>query len=149
MTDYLTNQRQRVRLGDQLSNWKEISVGVPQGSVLGPLIFNLFMNDLVYAVKQTTFSVYADDTQIFFADSKAEKVEEVINADLANVEKWYEQNGMKRNASIYQAFVMGKSQVIPQFYCEKNCYSHYWRSGNAWCCRRRQNEIQEAFNKCM
>ena len=57
-------------------------------------------------------------TQIFFADSTAEKVEEVINADIANVDKWYEQNGMKRNASKYQAIVMGKPQVKPQFYCE-------------------------------
>ena len=109
--DYLTNRRQRVRLGDQLSNWKEISAGVPQGSVLGPLIFNIFMNDLVYAVKQSTLFAYADDKQIFFAGSTAEKVEEVINADLANVDKWYEQNGMKRNASKYQAIVMGKSRV--------------------------------------
>ena len=57
-------------------------------------------------------------TQIFFADSTAEKVEEVINADLANVDKWYEENGMKRNSSKYQAIVMEKSQVKPQFYCE-------------------------------
>ena len=42
----------------------------------------------------------------------------VINADLANVDKWYEQNRMKMNASKYQAIVMGKSQVKPQFYCE-------------------------------
>ena len=62
--------------------------------MLGPLIFNIFMNDLVYAVRQSTLSAYADDTQIFFADSTAEKVEEVINADLANVDKWYEQNGL-------------------------------------------------------
>ena len=111
----LTNRRQRVRLGDHLSNWKEISAGVPQGSVLGPLIFNIFMNDLVYVV--STLSAYADDTQIVFADSTAEKVEEVINADLAN-DKWYEQNGINRNASKYQAIVMGKSQVKPQFYGE-------------------------------
>ena len=45
-------------------------------------------------------------------------MEEVINADIANVDKWYEQNGMKRNASKYQAIVMGKPQVKPQFYCE-------------------------------
>ena len=76
------------------------------------------MNDLVYVVRQSTVSAYADDTQIFFADTTAEKVEEVINADLANVDKWYEQNGMKRNASKYQAIVMGKSQVKPQFYGE-------------------------------
>ena len=116
--DYLTNRGQRVRSGDHLSNWKEISAGVPQGSVLGQLIFNIFMNDLVYVVRQSTLSAYVDDTQIFFADTTAEKVEEVINADLANVDKWYEQNGMKRNASKYQAIVKGKSQVKPQLYCE-------------------------------
>ena len=73
--------------------------------MLGPLIFNIFFNDLVYVVRQSTLSAYADDT--------AEKAEEVINVD-----KWYEQNGMKRNASKYQAIVMGNSQVKPQFYCE-------------------------------
>ena len=56
------------------------------------------MNDLVYVVRQGTLSAYAHDNQIFFADSTAEKVEEVINADLPNVDKWYEQTGMKRNA---------------------------------------------------
>ena len=72
----------------------------------------------LHVVRQRTLSAYADDTQIFFADSTAEKVEEVINADLGNVDKWYEQNGMKRNTSKYQAIVMVKSQVKPQFYCE-------------------------------
>ena len=71
-------------------------MGVPQGSVLGPLLCNIFMNELVYAAKQSTLSAYADDTQIFFADSTPEKVEEVINADLAHVDQWYEQNGMRR-----------------------------------------------------
>lgn len=65
--DYLSiHHPQPVSLGDQFSNWNEVSAGVPQGSVLGPLIFNIFLNDLVYAVKQGTLSAYAYDTQIFF-----------------------------------------------------------------------------------
>lgn len=72
-------------------------MGVPQGSVLGSLLFNICLNDLVYAVKQSSLSAYADDTQICFADSKPEKVEDVINADLANVDRWYEPNSLKRN----------------------------------------------------
>ena len=75
------------------------------------------MNDLVYAVKQSRLSAYADDMQIFYADSTPEKVE-VINAALAYVDQWYEQNGMRRNTSKYQATVMGKTQVKPQFHCE-------------------------------
>ena len=66
---------------------------------MGPLLFNIFMNDLVYAVKQSRLFAYADDTQIFYADSTPEKVEEVINADLAHFDQWYEQNGMRRNTS--------------------------------------------------
>ena len=77
------------------------------------------MNDLVYALKQSKLSAYAYDTQIYFSDSTPEKVEQVINADVANVDQWYEQNGMKRNTSKYQAIVMGKTQVKPQFQCEK------------------------------
>lgn len=55
------------------------------------------MNALVYAVKQSRLSAHADDTQIYLVDSTLEKVEEVINADLANVDQWYELNGIRRN----------------------------------------------------
>ena len=52
---------------------------------------------------------------------------------------------MKWNASKYQA----SHRYDTTFLLQKHCYFHYWRSGNAWCCRRRQNEIREAHSKCM
>ena len=76
------------------------------------------MNDLVHVIKHSSLSAYADDTQISYAHSEPAKVEEAINKDLANVDKWCEENGMKRNTSKYQAIVMGKSQVKPKFHCE-------------------------------
>ena len=48
----------------------------------------------------------------------------MINADLANVDRWYEENGMKRNPSKYQAIVMGKTQIMPKFYCENTAISN-------------------------
>ena len=92
---------------------------MPQGSILGCLVFTLFMNDLAYVVKQSKLSAYADDTQIFYADKDLAKVQDTINNDLYHdVDKWYTDNGMKRNHSKYQAIVMGKTQNKPLFRCE-------------------------------
>ncbi|KAL9987296.1 hypothetical protein ACROYT_G001579 [Oculina patagonica] len=63
-------------------------------------------------------SAYADDTQIFYADKDPAKVQDTINTDLYHVDKWYTDNGMKRNHSKYQAIVMGKTQNKPLFRCE-------------------------------
>ena len=68
-------------------------------SILGPLIFNIFMNDLAYVIKQSKLSAYADDTQIPYADKDPAEVEEVINTDLAKVNQWYEENRMQINLS--------------------------------------------------
>ena len=102
--DYLSNRFQRVRLGDALSNWQSICKGVPQGSILGLVVFNIFMNDLSYVIKESTLSTYAVDTQIFYGDN------ETIYTDLASADKLFAQNGMKRNSSKYQAMVLGKTK---------------------------------------
>ena len=76
------------------------------------------MNDLAYVIKHSSLSAYADDTQIFHADKDPLIVQELINTDLSHVDKWYEDNGMKRNPSKYQAIVMGKTQTKPEFRSE-------------------------------
>ena len=116
--DYLSNRRQRVKIGNSYSALQSITAGVPQGSILGPVLFNIFMNDLAYVVKQSSLSAYADDTQIFHADKDPNKVEETINDDLSNVDKWYKENGMKRNPSKYHAMILGKTQKKLKFHCE-------------------------------
>jgi hypothetical protein len=89
ISSYLSNRYQRVKLSDHYSTWQQIEAGVPQGSILGPLHFNIFMNDLAYVVKNCDLSAYADDTQIFSADTNPLSVETTINEDLARVDEWY------------------------------------------------------------
>ncbi|CAB3994347.1 RNA-directed DNA polymerase from mobile element jockey, partial [Paramuricea clavata] len=91
---------------------------LPHDSILGRLLFNIFMNDLAYVIKHSKLSAYADDTQISYADKDPAKVEEVVNSDLAKVDQWYKENRMQRNLSKYQAIVMGKPKANLEFRCE-------------------------------
>ena len=95
--DYFSNRQQRVKIAGEYSSWNYISRGIAQGSILGPLIFNIFINDLLFIVKRCKLSSYADDTQIFFAHHDYREVENAINSDLELVDKWYDENGLKRN----------------------------------------------------
>ena len=63
--NYLSNRKQRVKVGSEFSDWQEIKSGVPQGSVLGPLFFNIFINDLLLEVKELEICNFADDTTIY------------------------------------------------------------------------------------
>ena len=98
---------------------KTIMNGVPQGSILGPILFNIFMNDLSYAIDECTLFTYADDTQLFKSADDIEQVQHVINADLKKVDELYELNPMKRNHSKYQAITFGKVERNPALTCEE------------------------------
>ena len=71
-------------------------------------------------MKRCKLSSYADDTQIFFAHNDYREVESAINSDLQLVDKWYDENGLKRHNSKYQATVMGKSDATLDFKCENS-----------------------------
>ena len=62
MSAYLRGRRQRVKLDGVYSEWRTVRTGVPQGSLLGPLMFNMYMNDRNYFVGNTSLRLYADDT---------------------------------------------------------------------------------------
>ena len=63
MSSYLCERRQRVRLDNVYSDWQVVKTGVPQGSLLGLLLFNIYINDLNYNVSNTSLQLYADDTR--------------------------------------------------------------------------------------
>ena len=78
LKSYLTNRRQRVRVEDVTSDTSYVNSGVPHGS----LLFNIFINDLLYFIKEAKLSNYADDNQMYFADTDTAVV--VLNKELQN-----------------------------------------------------------------
>jgi retron-type reverse transcriptase len=64
LESYLSNRKQQIKINGILSSWSDIQKGVPQGSILGPLLFNVFINDIFYFVKKGTLYNYADDNTL-------------------------------------------------------------------------------------
>jgi len=93
--DYLSGRRQRVKVASAKSDTVKINRGVPQGSVLGPLFFVIFLNDLFYFV--TKISNYADDNQLTSSDIAPGEVQAVLVRDLGVTSKWFRDCGLTLN----------------------------------------------------
>ena len=65
ISDYLSKRYQRVKIGSVFSSYFEILRGVPQGSILGPILFNIFINGLIFLIQETEVCNFADDTTIY------------------------------------------------------------------------------------
>ena len=79
---YLTNRKQRVKVGSAYSTFQNISTGVPQGSVLGYLLFSIFINDLFFADLESEICNFADDTTISACDTSIDAVVIKLKDDL-------------------------------------------------------------------
>ena len=94
---YLSNRMQRTKITSVFSSWLEICLGVPQGSILGPLLFNIFINDLLFVIQKTHICNFADDNTVYSSASSTEEVISSLKHDLHHVLRWFSSNQLVVN----------------------------------------------------
>ena len=96
---YLSNRRQFCRINGVDSNIKNIDVGVPQGSCLGPLLFLVYINDLFCIAKNSKVSMYADDTSIYHSSKDITQLNKALNEELIRLDRWLKGNKLSLNVA--------------------------------------------------
>ena len=96
------------QLGHCKSTFLKIIKGVPQGSILGPLLFNIFLNDIFYFVKKSNLYNYADDNTLSYSHPDLLETKNVLTSESEYVIEWFGTNQMQANPGKFKAIVLGK-----------------------------------------
>ena len=107
MTSDLLGRKQRVCSHGVCSSYSELRAGLPQGSLLEPLLFNIFINDLNYAVPDVSLRLYADDTTLYVSDVSPIALQFVLNQGLSRLSEWFDANYLLTNNAKTQALSIG------------------------------------------
>ena len=105
---YLSNRNQCVKLGSFTSQFDKIFKGVPQGSILGPVFFNIFINDIFMFINRSKLYNYADDNTLSATDHKMENVIDSLTHDSNKLLDWFHFNQMQANPEKFQGIAIGK-----------------------------------------
>ena len=108
MRSYFSNRQNRVKLNGVTSSWKDAIRGCPQGSSLGPLLWNIFKNDMTYIVNNASLSMYADDHQLYVKGYSVDCVEQLLTNGGHTISKWYKDNFLKGNYDKYNLMLLGR-----------------------------------------
>ena len=112
VNDYLTNREQRVYANDTYSSFQPIAQGVPQGSVLGPLFYIVYANDLTNIIKNCEIVMYADDTILYISHKNYKSSFKGLQEDLNSLSKWCIENNIMANTDKTKILTFGSSGTL-------------------------------------
>ena len=117
-SDYLSNRSQVVSYGEKVSDINYLDIGVPQGSVLGPILFTVFINDITQNVANGVCNLYADDTVVFYQGHTCEEVNSALQECIINLSEWYKDNNLTLNAAKSEVmFISSQRKYIADSLC--------------------------------
>ena len=97
---YLLNRKQKKKVNSSYSNWYDIVTGVSEGSIIGPVLYNLFINDLFLNIERTNIFNFADELKAILED---------LRYDMVTLLRWVKENSMKANSKKFQFMILGKT----------------------------------------
>ena len=108
ITSILNMSIDQIKINGILSSWSDIQKGVPQGSILEPLLFNVFINDIFYFVKKGTLYNYADDNTLSYGHPDFNVLTSVLESESNVLINWFKVNKMQANPDKFQVLAVGK-----------------------------------------
>ena len=115
LQNYLSGRKQCVKIGSSFSDWQDIYKGVPQGSILGPVLFNIFINDIFYFINDSSLYNYADDNTLSYVSNDVDTLVSTLEKDSLILIDWFTSNQMKANPDKFQAISIGKKPITKIF----------------------------------
>ena len=107
---FLKDRKQNVRINNIFSAFQNILSGVPQSSILGPILFNIFLNDLFLYIKKSDLHSFADDNNTTATCNTLTEVLKTLEQESESAVGWFRQNEMIVNAEMFQAIILNKKE---------------------------------------
>ena len=117
---YLSGRNKKCQLSDKMSTARCIKCGIPQGSILGPLFFLIYINDLPQCLNHATARLFADDTNLTVAGISIQEIESNMNRDLAYVNEWLLANKLSLNVIKTEFILIGSAQKLNSIVIQPN-----------------------------